>query len=330
MAVTLAHVSKLESDVLKKMIYQNMLRKAPMLNYVPFENVNSLRSVAIRWTNLPSVAFRRINGDYSTSEGDIDQVYESVYGFGGKIRVDRVFKKIGGSLIKDPEQLQIEMMSEAMAIKFNDYFVNGDHASDPDGFEGIKKRISNMPSRQTVQLGAASADAHDPTASTANARAFLDKWEEAYYKADGGNVSLILCNEGVKWGLGKVLRYLGIAGYSSQLDVTKDQFDREFPTYKGATIVDAGLLADQSTEIITNTEADAAANSSDTTSVYFIPFNDENGIVGIQLSEMETFPGEKDQATSDVTTVEWWAGLAGFGSYGPTRLWNLEAPASWT
>lgn len=330
MAVTLAQVLKLEDNPLKKMIYTNMLRDAPILEYLPFENVNALTSVAIRWTNLPSVAFRRINADYTESEGDVEQVYESVYGFGGKIRIDRVFDKIQGSLIKDPEQLQIEMMSKVMAITFNNYFLNGDHATDVDGFEGLKKRISNMPTRQTVQLGAASADAYDPTSSTANARGFIDDFEEAYYKANGGSPDAILMNEGVKWGFGKVLRYLGVAGYSSQLDSTKDRFDREILSYKGTPFVDAGLLADQTTEIITDTETDAKGDSSDTTSVYFVPFNDEHGIIGIQLSDMEEFPGENDEATNRVTVVEWWAGLAGFGSYGPVRLWNLEAPGSWT
>ena len=118
MAVTLAHVSKLEKDPLTKYILENLLRYSVLFEKLPFTTVNSLRSSALQWTNLPTVAFRKINADYSTSEGDITQVHESVYGFGGKIRVDRVWDKIKGTLIQDPERLQMDMMIKSMKYKF--------------------------------------------------------------------------------------------------------------------------------------------------------------------------------------------------------------------
>lgn len=328
-AITMAHVSKLETDPLKKMILQNLLRYGPLLEYLPFEDVQALRSAVTRWTALPTVAFRAINGEYTSSTGDVEQVYESVYVFGGEIEVDRIYKKIGPSLIQDPEQLQINMMNKAMAYKFMDYFINGDHGTDVNSFNGLKNRISNMPSRQLVNVTAAAGTALDPTASAGNARLFLDRWEQAAYRANGGDFNVIICNEGLKWGYGRVLRYAGVSG-GPLLDTAKDQFDREILTYKGAPILDAGLKEDQTTEIILDTETAADAGT-DATSAYFVPFNDEHGIMGIQLSGgLETFPGKKDKSTVDVTTIEWGVGLAGYGSYGPTRLWNIEAPGSWT
>jgi len=331
MAVTLAQVAKLEKHELRAGILMNLLREGPILEHIPFENVSSLTSVAVRWTTLPSVAFRRVNGAYTASEGDVEQVYESVYGFGGDIEIDRVFGKITGSLIKDPRQLNIEMKSKAMALKFNDYFINGDHASDPDGFEGLKKRLSSYPSRQRVRASA-STDILDPTASAANARLFVDKWEQAMYSANGGDVQAILCNEGLKWGIGRVLRYLSASG-GSLLDTAKDQFDREILMYKGAPIMDMGLKADQVTEVISAAETAEDAGT-DATSAYFVPFNMENGIQGIQLSDMEIYDpldgAEQASKPTQLVRVEWWCGLAGFGSHGPTRLHNIETPASWT
>jgi len=328
MAITLAQTAKLEKDALNKMILMNLLREGPILEYLPFENVNALRSVAVRWTNLPDVAFRKINADYTTDEGDVEQVYENVYAFGGTIEHDRVWKKVTGSLIKDPVQLNIEMKTKSMALTFNNYFLNGDHTSDADGFEGLVVRIDNGPARQKVQLGAASATAVDPTSSAATARDFLDSMDEAGYKANRGDFQVILCNEGVRWGVHRVLRYAGVAG-GPLLDVTKDDFGRDVLTYKGAPILDMGLLADQSTEVITNTETAADAGS-DSTSMYFVPFNMEQGITGIQLSDIEIFEGARTKSTTDITAVEWWVGLAGFGSYGPTRMWNIEDPSLWT
>ena len=331
MAVTLAQVAKLEKHELRAGILLNLLRESPILEYLPFENVSSLTSIAVRWTTLPTVAFRKINAGYTASEGDVEQVYESVYGFGGDIEIDRVFEKITASLIKDPRQLNIEMKSKAMAIKFADYFINGDHASDVDGFEGLKKRLAAYPARQRVRASA-TTDILDPTASAANARLFVDKWEQAMYSANGGDVQAILCNEGLKWGIGRVLRYLSAAG-GSLLDTSKDQFDREILMYKGAPILDMGLKADQTTEIISATETAEDAGS-DATSAYFVPFNMEQGIQGIQLSDMEIYDpldgAEQASKPTKLVRVEWWCGLAGFGSYGPVRLHNIETPSSWT
>jgi hypothetical protein len=162
----------------------------------------------------------------------------------------------------------------------------------------------------------------------------LDKWEQAFYTAGGGEetANVILCNEALKWGLGRVLRYLG-SGSASLVDVTKDSFDREFPTYKGARLVDIGLKPDQTTEIITNTETAEDAGA-DATSAYFVPFSTEQGITGIQVGPLEvrypTGDSERETKPTKLIRVEWVCGLAGFGSYGPVRLHNIEAPASWT
>lgn len=330
MAVTLSQVAKLQTEPLERGILMNLLREAPILEYLPFENVQSLTNIAVRWTNLPSVGWRRINQGYTKSSGDVEQVQESLYAFGGEIELDRVYRKIQGSFIVQPERLQVEMKTKAMAYEFTDKFLNGDHASEPDGIEGLKKRISNMPSRQTVAFTYSSADL-DPTNSAAKASHFLNKLEEAHYKAGRGSANVILCNEAVKWGLGRVIRYASVAG-AGWVDTTKDLFDREVLTYKGIPLIDVGLKPDQSTEVITVTET--GSDSSDTTSMYFVPFNREDGVIGIQLSDMEIYDplngAERDSMPTNLIRVEWWVGLAGYGSYGPVRLWDLKDPAGWT
>lgn len=335
MALTLAQVAKLEENPLRKGIIMNLLRYAKVMELMPFEEVNALTNVAVRWTNLPSVGYRRINEGYTASEGDVEHVYESVYIMGGDIELDVLFDKpqLKSNYITDPAKLQIDMKTKAMAFQWNYDLINGDHTVDPDGFEGLKVRINNAPSRQKIRASS-TTDILDPTASAANARRFLDKWEEAFYSAGGGEqtASVILCNEGLKWGLGRVIRYLGTAA-SNVVDMTKDLFDREFPTYKGARIIDMGLKADQSTEVIPSTETAEDAGA-DATSAYFVPFSTEQGISGIQVGPLEvrypTGDSERETKPTKLIRVEWVVGIAGFGSYGPTRLHNIEAPASWT
>ena len=334
MAYTLAQLAKLEKkSYLKKGIIMNMLRDSKFLEWLPWQGVDSLQSYGLRVRTLgTSGAFRKINGSYTeATDGDVEEVWESVYGFGGEVKFDRVYDKIKNVII-DPKQQQLEMKLKAMTLTFNDYVINGDHATDADGFEGLKKRIAGMPSRQTVALGDSAA--YDPTAAAANGQYFLTKWEEAWYKCNKGQVNAIIMNESMYYGYARVLRFLNLSGGAGLLDTTKDSHDRTIVTYRGAPFVDIGLKKDQSTEIITNTETSLAAGS-DTTSVYFASFGIENGgLGGIQLSDMEVYDpnngAEMSTAPATQVRIEWWHGLCNLESYGLTRLYNLENPAAWT
>jgi hypothetical protein len=331
MAYTVAQLAKLETDPLKKMVLMNLLRDVSVMEILPFENVSSLSVVATRWQTLPDVAFRKINAGYTPSEGQDEQVWESLYGLGGEIKFDRVFSKITNTIV-DPKQNEIKKKLKSLAITFNNYFINGDHGTDADGFEGLKKRISLMPTRQSVYFAGSSAAALDPTSSVANGRAFFNAWEQMTYRCNAGAVSGYFANEGIYWGIGNVARYINASG-GAFLDVTKDSFDRAITTYKGAPIIDMGLLTDQSTEIITETETAGDAGA-DATSIYAVSFNMEQGVTGIQLSDPEVYDplngGEQESTPTTLMRIDWWLGLAGFGSYGAVRGQNVEGAANWT
>jgi hypothetical protein len=331
MAVTLAMLAKIETQPLKKYIIMNLLREIKVMEILPFENVDSLTSIAVRWRNLPSAAFRKIGGSYTASEGDTEQVWESVYPLGGEILYDRVFEKVKNTIV-DMKKMQTDMKLLSIALTFNDYFINGDHGTDADGFVGLKTRVSNMPSRQTVYFAGASSAGLDPTSSTANGRAFIDGLEEMHYKTNRGEHNAFFCNEGIKWGVGRVLRYINTAG-GNMLDVTKDSFERSIPTLWGSPIYDMGLKKDQSTEIITATES-GGTGVANTTSVYAAAFNEQQGITGIQLDGLESYDplngGEQESTPAKMVRVEWWLGLAGFGSYGVVRGRNVESAGNWT
>jgi hypothetical protein len=329
MAYTLAQLAKIETDPLRKGIMMNMLRDSKIMEILPFENVSSLQSIATRIRTLPTGgAFRKIGGTYTeTTDGDVEQVWESVYIFGGEIKFDRIFNKVSNTIV-DPKVQQTQMKLKSMSLDFNNYFINGDHATDADGFEGLKKRVTGMPSRQLI-VGCTTTTSATPVSSVASARFFLDAWERAWYRAGGSEVKGIFLNEGMYLAFGSVLRYLNYAG-ANAMDVTKDSFDREIFTWKGAPMIDVGLKKDQSTEIITNAEADSGGAGTECTSVYFSAFNTEQGVSGIQLNGMETIPiAESVDGPFEMVRLEWPLGLASFGSYGISRLYQILDPANW-
>lgn len=331
MTVILSQLAKLETESLRKGVIMNLLRYMRVAEILPFENVDGLTTIAVRWQTLPDVANRAINQGYTSSEGDVEQVYESVFAFGGDINFDRVFEKVKNT-IKPMKQIQLEMKLTAMALHFNNLLINGDHATDPLGLEGLKKRIDSYPSRQSVYFAASGGAGLDPTASVANGRAFFDKLEELCYVTNSGAVNALFMNEKMMYGVGRVARYIQAAG-GNFLDVTNDSFDRVIPTFKGATMVDMGLKKDLTTEVITNTETDGASAAT-ATSIYAASFNMEQGITGIQLSDLEQYDplngGEQESLPAKLYRVEWWCGLAGFGSYGIARGRNLKGANGWT
>jgi len=324
MAVTLNDYAKQATQPLRKGIILNLLRQSDVLAEVPFETVNALSNIAIRWNTLPDAGFRKINAGYTEGGGTTEQITEAVKGLGGDVDFDRVFDKVS-NYIEAPRVTQTKMKTKAVASVFNYYFVKGSPTLDADGFYGLEYRVDNLPSRQKIAVGVAGTP-HDATASTANEHAFLDAFHELNDLV--GGASAYFCNRTMRLGVGRVLRRVGL------LDVTKDQFEREVWSFGGAPIVDVGLQRDQATEIITDTE-DPGDGGDDTTSIYAVRWGTDDGMLGIQLEPLEAYlvGGEDHELEAKPVKrlrIDWWVGLAGFGSYYAARAYNLAAATGWT
>jgi hypothetical protein len=338
MAITIADYAKQEQTALQKFILQNLLRYSDLMSLVPTKKVDSLTTVVTRWKNLPSVGHRQINGSYTESTGQTEQITEGVYAIGGEIKYDRVFKLVKNH-IEDPAKTQAEMKIRSLAYTFNDELINGDHASDVNAPEGLNKRIASyLPARQSISVTAAL----DVTASAANMHTFIDKLHELVELAGLRNAPLIipkkgdkqpaksgalLMNRGTYLGVGRVLRRLGL------LETTQDAYGREFKSFDGVPFVDVGLKSDQSTEIILDTYG-AGGNQ---TRIFAVRFGGIDGFEVIQLNTPEPYNPVKAGEGAGNTTgpqmldrIDWWMGFCGYGSYYAARLTGVLAPGSWT
>lgn len=329
--ITLAQLAQVETDPIKKYIGMQLLREVKIWEMLPFENVNALEVRAMWWEKLPSGgSFRMVNEGYANAQdGQLGEGYENLYGFGGDIIFDRVFEGIGNVAI-DPIKLQIDGRLMSMAITWNDYFINGDVAVDPKGFNGLKKRVASLPTRQTIALSTTTG--HDPTASAAAARKFINYFNLAWRYCNKSQVSAILCNEDFIIGFSRVLALL--QGYGNYLAVTRDNYGREEVSYRGVKFIDVGLKQDQTTEIIPSNELDMAGTTNNTMSFYLVSFNTDNGVYGIQKNQFNVYDplsgGEMESRPARLMRVDWWNGLATFGRYGIVRVRNLLRLANWT
>lgn len=323
MAVTLNEYAKLANDPLKKGFILDLLRYSDVLNVIPFVDAPGLKVGGTRWQTLPSVAFRKIGGTYSESTGTVENIQETLALLGGEVYIDRVLAKAGGT-IQNPLQVQMQMKAKAVAFQFNDTFINGDLASDADSFEGLKKRVSNMPSRMSIDL-ASSGDSLKVLASSTTEHQFVDAIHQAMKYVDGANY--IFCNETTWLGLGQVARRLNL-----YQEVT-DALGKKWSTIGGVPFIDVGLKSDKSTEIITNTE-DPGDAGNDATSMYVCRIDATDGLHGLQVAGLgmdvydPTKGGEDPTAPRFIRRIDWAVGLFNLSQYCVARVKGFKMAAS--
>ena len=327
MAVTLVDYFKEVDNPLKKGFIRDLLRHSDLMGIVPIVQVPGLLVTGSRWQTLPSVAGRKIGGGYTESTGTTEEIAETLALLGGDVKIDRVlarqFKKDGG---RNPLQTQMQMKAVAVAFAFNDWLINGDQSVDPDQVEGVKKRVSNMPARMTINidLDLDGTGAERPVLGSTHQHVFIDALHEAVYKS---RATHLLMNETTLLGVSQILRRSGL------LNTSRDQFDREILSFLNIPMVDVGLKSDKSTEIITNSE-DPGDGGTDSSSIYAVRFDTEDGLHGIELAGMgmDVYDplrgGEMEAGPQILRRIDWPWGLFNLGQYVIARVKGFEMAAS--
>ena len=327
MAVTLADYAKQSKDPLQKGFIMDLLRESDLMNVVPFDTVEGLQVEGTRWQTLPSVAFRKINAGYTEGTGTTEQIAETLTGLGGDVKIDR-FLTGNSNVREDPLTTQMKMKAKAIAFKFNDAFFNGDTGTDPDSFDGLKKRVANMPSRQTIDLSS-SGDSLKVLASAANENTFIDAFHKAVKYCSGA--THIFANETTYLGLGQVARRLNL--YQTLTDALGRTWNSISSGSNVLPIIDVGLKSDKSTEIITNTE-DPGDAGNDASSIYVVRMDTDDGLHGIQLQGHgpdvydPLTGGEMESGPQYLRRIDWGVGLFNLSQYVIVRIKGFKMAAS--
>lgn len=322
MAVTLAELSVLENDPLRKGVIDTLLMESEVLRVVPFETIGALAAESVRIKTLPTIDWRKLNEGFTESSGVTERVKDSVFLLGGDFDVDNAIleNRAGEMAAEDIRGVQEQLKMRAISYEFNDVFVNGDQATDVDQFEGLKKRVTTIGGDQVI---IAATNGLDVMASDANKDTFLRLLDQAIYKADGFRPSakpgkvVALMNWNAKVRVTSILRS---RGYFNQ---AKDQFGFFVESYGPAQIMDVGVKGDQSTLIIGNAETEGTAT--DATSIYIVRFDVAQYLWGIQEHPIRVKDiGELESKPAVRTRVEWPVGLAQVNKRAIVRLKGLR------
>ena len=271
------------------------LAAGPLLQSLPFRNIEGNGLFWKREESLPDVGFRNYNGTLAESYGEVSQQSESLKLFGGDIKVDRAIVELEGG---EAKAYQVQSRVRAMRLAWEALFINGDSNQSPAEFDGLATRIQST-SSQYFANGAGALS--------------LDKLDEAIDAVDaqGGSKYIVMSKSGRR-ALSKLARANG------QIDIARNEFGYQQLVYAGIPVLE--LDRDN-----TNT----AILDSDPTDqdLYVVSFGNDH-LTGIQNGGVNVRElGESHTQPQLITRVEWYCGLALINGRAAARLASFDATA---
>lgn len=325
MAWTLAELSKIETDTLRKSVIDTLIMESNLMELVPWETIGQLATTVVKISSLPSVGFRKVNEGYAESIGTFTQKVENISLFGGDIDTDIAIARAKNT-IADARAIQQTLKLKAVAYDFNDHFINGDPTSDPEEYKGLLKRVDDIYAEDNTIYASQYIDLGDTQdygilRDSAARFFFLDHLSELVYSITGHQPDYLLMNKKCLLAVRSLLLREKLLTYG------KDMFDRQIDMYMGARMIDIGVKADQSTEIILNTET--TGGGSYNTSIYAVKFGIGDATWGIQQYPLEVRDiGELEDKPVYRTRVDWNLGLATVDPRSLSRLYGIRADAT--
>jgi hypothetical protein len=295
-------------------------------------NYKSMKVNGTRFTgNLATVNWRKLNEASVVTSSTATPYTEQAYILSNMIDVDKKLREDVNS-IGDPMGVQLLAYLKAASYDLNDKFFNNDHLTgDADAPVGIRYRLDNpstMGTNSACKINGSGVDITQGSMTAATAASFIELIEQALSEIDGGvdgNGCVLYMNRLVQRRLGRAIRMLGAGG---GFEMVTDAFDRRVMKFRNATIRTIGLKADQSTEIITNTETSAGANGSSTfSSLYAVKYGEgyAQGWQYESIADSVQFIGQRsDEPTHERLIIDWAAGMRFDHTRAAARVFNIK------
>ncbi len=157
MALTLTEAEKLSNDVLLQGVIETIVKDSPVLQMLPFIQIQGNGLTYARESALPSIAFYDVGDTWAECTPTFAQVTSTLKIMGGDADVDNYLRSTRSN-INDLEAAVVEQKAKALRHTFEEYFVYGNSATSSKQFDGIRKLINTATaSAQLVAAGAAGA-----------------------------------------------------------------------------------------------------------------------------------------------------------------------------
>jgi hypothetical protein len=319
-ALTIAQAAKLEQDYLKKGVLELFARTSPIMERLPFMEIEGNSYQYNYETKLPAVGFRSVNEGYSTSHGLTDRRSVGLAIFGGDLDVDRFIVETRSST-NDQRAIQEAMQAKAMALTFTKQFFDGNRTSSTqEEFDGVNILLADT---YHTASGAAKMDMDFYPSGGGNgwtaSAALQDALDEALDRVVGPNSGkVILANKTTRRWLSKLARNDG------QISINRNEYGYQVYEYAGVPILE--IETDAAGDEILGFD-ETLGTATDTCSFYVArmePFyctGLQNG--GIDVRDL----GEAPDKPVYRTRVEWYVAVALMHPRAAARVRGLKTYA---
>lgn len=301
MALTLLEANKLDDgDIKKTAVIEMFAENSDLLRMLPIEDINGASWSYNLEEGLPAVGFRGINEAFTESTGVINPQVERLRIAGGDIDVDlQLISQNGPNTRSSQEAMKIK----AMALTITGKIINGDSATQPREFDGLRTRIGGT---QLVEA---------TNTPGSNGALSLFKLDEAIDVVDGA--THLLMSKAMRNRLSSAAR----ANVGGDMITEIDDMGRRVSFYNGLPILIVDV-DETDTKIIAFDEAGPAGGSV-STSIYVVAFGEEK-VMGFQNGGIDVRDlGEVDDKPVVRTRVEWAVGLVVQHGRAAARVWGI-------
>lgn len=312
MALTLEESAKLSNEQLARGVMETFVQESPILDRIPFMEIQGNAYTYTSENTLPGVAFRAVNEAYPESTGTVKQTTERLFILGGDADVDRFIQQTRSNL-NDQRAEQTTMKVKALSYEYQNTFFNGDTDTNVKGFNGLKKRLTgkqvlDADTNGLPVLGETNKDIHK----------FFDKLDELCAAVDGlnGSNGALYTNAAIIAKIRSAARHV-----SADVFVQDDVAGKRSVKWNGIPILDAGSTPAGKAVLGLDETQGSASNTASIYAVRFAQGEGDTGVIGLTNGGVTVQDlGQLQEKAAYRTRIEFYTGLALFGAKGAARL----------
>lgn len=302
--ITLLEAAKHSKDTLEKAVTKVIVESSPILEDLPMKTISGPAFRYNQERSLGTISFRGVGGTYTPDAGVINPQFEALVIMGGEIKVDNYEVAVMSNLLNLKAE-KYRMKARQAGITFSETFFEGDTATDPYAFDGVRKRLTG---NQKILIG---------TGGAPLTLAKLDLLLDAVIGSN--NQKRLYMNLTLRR---KITALVRAQTGSSLISFTQDAFGRQQMAYADCPIRIVQREDDGST--ILDFDEDPGDAVSDTASIYCVRYGTDyvHGIQNSGLPSVKDF-GEVDSGPYHLGRIEWYPGLVVKHPRSAARLYGV-------
>ena len=291
MALLLAEAAKLATDVLQRGVVETIVKDSPILQLLPFMTIEGNSYKYVQENTLGSADFYAVNASWSESAATFTQQSASLAILGGDADVDNFIQRTASN-VQDQRAIQVAKKAKAVAQKFEETFIYGSTASDPNSFNGVKNLITN-----TDQIASAGTNGGSLT---------LGMLDDLVDRVKGGKPDILLMSKRSRRKLKGLLQ-----ANAHYLERGESSFGRQVMLYDGIPVEVSDYILDMEVQ----------GSSSACSTIYALSFGAEEALCGLQNGGIEVIDmGQLETKDATRVRIRWYCGVALFNQLRCAKL----------